>query len=160
MSPRTVRRIVQLFNARGVDGLIEKRYRGRPKKLDQKARDELMDKFINTKQNAPVWSAKKFHGYLREELKLELSYNTVLRMLKEEGLSLQVPRSWPADQDQEKRRIFKEELALLLENKEVDVWFGDEVGFEGNTKPRRGWHKKGSRPRVSKQSLRIRRISS
>ena len=156
MSERTVRRIVTLFNGRGIDGLIEKKYRGRPKKLDSKTRAELIDKFSNIKEGAPVWSARKFHGYMKEELSVEVSYNTVLRMLKEEGFSLQVPRSWPVDQDEEKRRIFKEKLALLVEDENVDIWFGDEVGFEGNTKPRRSWYKKGSRPTVGKQCLRIR----
>lgn len=156
MSARTVRRIVQMFNARGIDGLIEKKYRGRPKKLTQETRTELMGQFKNTKEDAPVWSARKFHGHIKDELKLDISYNTVLRMLKEEGFSLQVPRSWPADQDEEKRREFKEELALLLCKEDIEVWFGDEVGFEGNTKPRRSWHPKGSRPKISKQSLRIR----
>lgn len=156
MSPRNVRRIVLLFNARGIDGLVEKKYRGRPKKLDPQTREELIDKFTNIKEDAPVWSARKFHGYIKEELSVEVSYNTVLRMLKEEGFSLQVPRSWPVDQDEEKRRIFKEKLTLLVENKDVDLWFGDEVGFEGNTKPRRSWHKKGSRPKISKQCLRVR----
>lgn len=156
MSSRTVRRIVMLFNARGVDGLIEKKYRGRPKKLDPKVRSELVDEFQNTKADAPVWSARKFHGYIKNELKLEISYSTVVRMLKEEGLSLQVPRSWPIDQDEEKRRQFKGNLAQLLANDEVEIWFGDEVGFEGNTKPRRAWYPKGSRPKIGKQSLRIR----
>lgn len=156
MSERMIRRIVILFNARGVDGLIEKKHRGRPKKLDPETRSELIDKFGKIEEDAPVWSARKFHGHIREELSIEVSYSTVLRMLKEEGFSLQVPRSWPVNQDEEKRRLFKEKLALLVEDENVDVWFGDEVGFEGNTKPRRGWHKKGSRPTVGKQCLRIR----
>lgn len=156
MSDRTIRRIVSLFNARGIDGLIEKKHRGRPKKLDSETRSKLIEKFTNIEENAPVWSARKFHGHIKEELSLEVSYDTVLRMLKDEGFSLQVPRSWPVDQDEEKRQKFKEELALLVQNENVDIWFGDEVGFEGNTRPRRGWHKKGSRPTVSKQCLRVR----
>ena len=156
MSERTVRRVISLFNGRGIDGLIEKKYRGRPKKLNPATRAELIDKFVNIKVGAPVWSARKFHGHIKEELGLEVGYNTVLRMLKEEGFSLQVPRSWPVDQDEEKRRVFKEKLVLLVEDENVDVWFGDEVGFEGNTKPRRSWHKVGSRPKHSKQCLRIR----
>jgi transposase len=156
ISERMIRRIVILFNARGVDGLIERKYRGRPKKLDSETQALLVDKFGNVEVDAPVWSVNKFHGHIKEELGLEVSYNTVLRMVKEAGFSLQVPRSWPVDQDEEKRRIFKENLGLLLKDKEVDIWFGDEVGFEGNTKPRRGWYKEGSRPKVSKQCLRVR----
>ena len=156
MSERTIRRIVLLFNARGIDGLIEKRYRGRPKKLDPATRAQLIDKFTNIEEDAPVWSVNKFHGHIKEELGIEVSYNTVLRLIKDAGFSLQVPRSWPVDQDEEKRRIFKEKLALLVKDETVDVWFGDEVGFEGNTKPRRSWYQKGSRPTVEKQCLRVR----
>jgi transposase len=156
MSDRMIRRIVQLFNARGVDGLIEKKYRGRPKIIKQEKREELIKEFTKIDQTAPVWSIRKFHGHIREELGVEVSYNTVLRIIKESGFSLQVPRSWPVDQDEEKRRIFKEELAILVKDDNVDLWFGDEVGFEGNTKPRRAWYQKGSRPKVEKQCLRIR----
>ena len=156
MSVRTVQRIVKLFNASGVERLIEKKHRGRPKKLSLETRKELLDRFSNIEKDSPVWSARKFHSYITQELRVEVSYNTVVRMLKEEGFSLQVPRSWPVEQDQEKRRIFKETLASLLEDSSVDIWFGDEVGFEGNTNPRRSWYKKGSRPKLEKQSLRVR----
>lgn len=156
MSQRTVRRVVELFNARGIDGLIEKKFRGRPKKLSAEERSKIIHEFEESKKDAAVWSVRKFHGYLKEELKLEVGYHTVLRLLKEEGFSLQVPRSWPIEQDEEQRRSFKEKLASLVEDEGVEIWFGDEVGFEGNPKPRRGWYKKGSRPRVGKSSQRIR----
>lgn len=156
MSARTVRRVVILFNARGLDGLVERKYSGRPKKLNPRVRAEIIGEFKNSKDNAPVWSARKFHGYVKGELKVEISYNTVLRLLKEEGFSLQVPRSWPVGQDEEKRKNFKENLAKLMNDESIEIWFGDEVGFEGNTKPRRAWYPKGSRPKIGKQSLRIR----
>ena len=159
ISERTIRRVVVLFNARGIDGLIEKKPKsGRPRKLSEVERKELIEKFESPIKDTslPVWSARKFHGYIKEEGLTDLSYCTVLRLLKEEGFSLQVPRPWPIEQDEEKRRVFKEKLAVLLEDKEVELFYLDEVAFEGNSKPRRRWFEKGSRPKLDKQSERIR----
>ncbi len=59
------------------------------------------------------------------------------------------PRLWPLYQDEEKRERFKEELVELENSPDVEIWYGDESGFQGDPKPRRVLCKKGSRPRIS-----------
>ena len=46
------------------------------------------------------------------------------------------------------REEFKDRLRDLAGNPDVDLWYGDETGIDGEPKPRRGWAIKGSRTRV------------
>jgi len=55
------------------------------------------------------------------------------------------PRPWPYKQDEEVRKKYKENLKLLLNNPEIEIWYQDECGVQGDTKPRLMWAKKGSR---------------
>jgi len=58
------------------------------------------------------------------------------------------PRTWPEKQDEEKRACFVEKLKELKENPEVEIWFQDECGVQGDPKPRRVLARKGSRLRI------------
>jgi len=55
------------------------------------------------------------------------------------------PRRMPAQQKQEKykREECIKEIAILRQNRELDLWFYDETGFEGDSTPRYVWNKKG-----------------
>lgn len=57
------------------------------------------------------------------------------------------PRPWPLVQDEEKRNDFLRRLEKL-EAEDVEIWYSDECGVQGDPKPRRIWARKGSRPRV------------
>ncbi len=59
-----------------------------------------------------------------------------------------MPQPWPDRQDETLRQEFREKVALLAQDPEVDIWYGDETGIEGEPKPRRGWAQKGSHPRI------------
>lgn len=59
------------------------------------------------------------------------------------------PRPWPHSQDEEKRDRFREELSELECREDVEIWFGDECGVQGDPKPRRVLAKKGSHPTIS-----------
>lgn len=53
----------------------------------------------------------------------------------------------PIQRDEEKVRLFKEELALYCRGiLEIEIWFYDETGIEGDMKPRKVLCLKGSRP--------------
>ena len=39
---------------------------------------------------------------------------------------------------------------MLCGDDEIDIWFGDESGFEGDLRPGRLWDKKGNKTRVTK----------
>ena len=58
-----------------------------------------------------------------------------------------MPQPWPERQNQEQRRQFQEELAALANDPQVELWFGDECGVEGDPRPRRRWAQPG-KPRT------------
>lgn len=154
---RTLRRWVAAYNRQGIDALIDRRHPGRPK-IIQAEQAEYFETVIQDPKLADEthWTARKFHGWIAKTTELEVSYRTVVRLFHERGFALKVPRPWPNRQDEEKREKFRKELAGLLENKEVDIWFQDEMGVEGDPRPRRRWAKKGSKPTVTKNGEHLR----
>ena len=48
-----------------------------------------------------TWTGVKLHGYLKEQLGLELGYSTTARYLHELGYNLRVPGPWPERQNVE-----------------------------------------------------------
>ena len=47
------------------------------------------------------------------------------------------PRPWPERQNEDDRKKFQEELRGLASDPRVELWSGDESGFEGDPQPRR-----------------------
>jgi hypothetical protein len=47
------------------------------------------------------------------------------------------------------RGAFLQKLQQLLNRPDVDIWFADESGFEGDQRPRKSWDKKGRKTRVT-----------
>jgi len=64
-----------------------------------------------------------------------------------------VPQSWPDRQDEKLREAFRNELAALSAQEEVDIWFADESGFEGDPRPRRRWTKRDIRPEARRTEI-------
>jgi transposase len=154
---RTIQRWVSSFNARGIDGLIERQRSGRPRKIGPEQAliyHELIEHPEKAEQTH--WTAKKFHGYLRDELKEEVGYSTLVRWLHDNNFRLKVPRPWPDRQDEEERRAFIERIKSLLSDSDIELWYADETGIEGDPRPRRRWAKKGSKPKVTKNGDHIR----
>ena len=54
----------------------------------------------------------------------------------------------PAKQDDELRKAYLERFSKLQQDSDVDIWFLDETGIEGDPRPRRRWAKKGSTPTI------------
>ena len=157
VSLRTTQRWVSRFNARGIDGLIEWARCGRPRKIGPQqsaAYCELIEHPEKAKQTH--WTAKKFHGYLRDELKEEVGYSTLVRWLHDNNFALKVPRPWPDRQNEEARKAFVERIKSLLTDSDIELWYADESGIEGDPRPRRRWAKKGSKPKVTKNGDHIR----
>lgn len=151
ITDRTLLNWIVLFNERGIDGLIEKKSPGAPPIIDsQQSSDykELIEK--PAKANQTHWTAKKFHGYLKDKFKLEISYRSVVRWLHKENFALKIPRPWSDKQDEKKRQEYLSNLNSLLENPEIDIWFLDETGVEADPRPRRRWATKGKELRVTK----------
>jgi len=147
---RTIERWIAAFNARGIDGLALKGRPGRPRLIEaEKFAAEyvpiLLDPSLGKESH---WTALKFHGYLNEEFKELISYRTLLRYMEENSIALRYPRRWPSQQKEELREAFLGKFKEIVAETNNSVWFGDEVGFEGDPRPRRIWVKKGSKPKV------------
>ena len=145
---RTVRRWVCQFNRRGIDGLLDKKKPGRPRKIAP-GRVEQCRAVLDDPKSAgrTHWTGVRFHGYLREALGVEVGYSTVIRFLHEQGFALKVPQPWSDRQDEAARQAFREQLAALTDDESVEIWFGDQCGVEGEPKPRRRWARRGEKTR-------------
>ena len=141
-------RWIDRFNTSGIDGLIQKPRLGRPRKITPEKRTKYIE-LVQRPDRADEthWTGKKFHGYLTKKLDEQIGYRTVVRWLHEQGFRLKVPRSWPNRQDEEKRYAFVELLRILRGDPEIDLWFLDETGIEGDPRPKRRWALKGEKIR-------------
>ena len=157
-SRRSLNHWVRWFNQQGIDGLIEGARTGRPSKItpEQSAhyrqlieQPEVADQLHGT--------AVKFPGYLRQELQHEIGYRTVVRWLHDNNVRLQVPQSWPDRQDEAQRQLFLERLKGDLLDDDRDIWYLDEMGIEGDPRPRRRWAQKGAKIRVPYYGEHLRR---
>lgn len=144
---RQLLRWVKAFNARGIDGLVAKPKPGRTRTLAKETFAEKVLPVVRAPEQAQQthWTAIKLHGWLKEEFKVQLSYSTVLRYLHAEDFRLKVPRPWPEGQDEEKRQKFCQELCAWKEDPQIELWFADETGVEGDPRPRQRWAHKSDR---------------
>jgi transposase len=147
---RMVRLWIELFNRGGIDALITRPRSGRRRKVKlEQVRDLLVPVLENPAQAGHVhWTGVKLHGYLKEQLAIELGYSTTVRWLHELNFHLRVPQPWPERQNEAQRKAFLEELRALCADPRVELWFGDECGVEGDPRPRRRWVQPGKRRTV------------
>jgi len=149
LSDSAVRKIIRAFNSYGIDGLVAKKRPGRTPLISGEQREEILEEFEEPgRAQRTFWTATAFHGHIAKKYQVECSYETVRRLLHEKGYVLKVPQPWPDRQDEVLREEFVDRLKSLAEDPEVELWYGDETGVEGEPKPRRGWAIKGSRPKV------------
>lgn len=154
---RTILNWINSFNDKGIDGLIDANIPGPPPLIGPDQREIYRDIIEHPeKANQTHWTAKKFHGYLKDEFKIEISYSTVVRWLHKENYALKVPSPWSDLQDEKKRKDFLTQLELQFENPEVDIWYLDETGVEADPRPKRRWAEKGKELRVTKNGGHIR----
>jgi transposase len=148
---------IRRFNAAGIDGLRDRPRPGRPRLIPVHIEPELKE-LIHTPAGVDVthWTGKKFHGYLTSTLDLEVGYRTVVRWLHEVNFRLKVPRPWPDRQDEALRAAFQKRLAAWLADADIDLWYLDECGVEGDPRPRRRWAQKGSKITVTKNGDHVR----
>lgn len=154
---RALRKWINRFNHSGVDGLIVKKRPGRMAIINgQQAVDiaNLIDE--PEKAERTFWTAKAFHGYISETYQIECSYETVVRFFHKQGYVLKTPQPWPDKQDEQLRETFLNELKKLFDQSNVDIWFADESGFEGDPRPRKRWDKRGRKTRVTKNGGHLR----
>jgi transposase len=150
-SERMVRLWILMFNRGGIDALASKPQPGRPRRVQLKRLEDLLVPVLAdpTQAGQIHWTGVKLHGWLQEQLQVQLGDRTVIRYLHELDHNLRVPQRWPERQNQEDRAAFLRDLQALRESDpSVELWYGDECGVEGDPRPRRRWTVRGGRPRV------------
>jgi len=148
---------IRRFNVAGIDGLLDKKNPGRPRKLAPEKTAhyrQLIDQPASV--GVTHWTGRKFHGYLTEELNLQVGYRTVIRWLHEANYALKVPRPWPDRQDEALRQAFQTRLKEWLADENVELWYLDECGVEGDPRPRRRWAQKGAKTTITKNGDHVR----
>ncbi len=157
VSRRALFNWVRRFNEAGIDGLVDRARSGRPRKIAREQSSAVRESFEHPETAGHRhWTARKFHGYLNETVGLEVGYSTVVRWLHEQDFRLKVPQPWSDRQDEEQREAFVGRLRAWLNDADVDLWFQDEMGVEGDPRPRRRWAKKGEKTRQVKNGDHIR----
>lgn len=149
VTDRALLKWIRAFNEAGVDGLIAQKRPGRSPKISSAQTPILVD-LIDHPEHAgrTFWTARAFHGYLQEAFQVDCSYRTVVRFFHDHQYALKVPQPWPDRQDPVLRQAFRERLQTLSEQPDVDLWFADESGFEGECRARRRWDRKGRKTRI------------
>jgi len=147
---RMLRLWIEMYNRGGIDALITRPKPGRPRKVKlERLRDLLVPVLENPAQAGQVhWTGVKLHGFLQEQLQMQLGYSTTVRWLHELNYRLRLPQPWPERQNEEERKAFLQELRLLSADPSVELWFSDECGVEGDPRPRRRWVQPGKRRTV------------
>ena len=152
VSERCLQLWIKRFNDAGIDGITYRPKSGRPRSLSC---DDVKSQILPIVDDPS--SADRFHwtvvslcGWLKSERKINISYRTLVRYLHEHEYNRRIPRPVPEPPDKtvwaQQRKEFIPKLLKLLNNPQVDVFFGDESGFEGDPRPRQRWVKRGSRP--------------
>ncbi len=157
-SDRMVRLWIELFNRGGIDALAPRKSSGRPRKTKlERGRDLLVPVFEHPAQAGVVhWTGVKVHGYLKEQLCVDLGYRIAVRWLHELDFNLRFPKPWPEHQNEQERQAFRERPTGWINDPRVKLWFCDECGFEGDPRPRRRWVQPGKPRTVPYQGDHIR----
>lgn len=151
VSVRSIQKWIKLWNDGGLDNLkirIRPPTHARiPVSQHQALFDLLCPPDSDDKNECPL-TVRQIHGYVKEELRINLGYSTLTRFYREHDFRLKFPRPWPLEQDEELRSIFREEISALLNDEASELWFSDETGITADPRPRRVWALKSDRPRV------------
>jgi transposase len=147
---RVVRLWIELFNRGGIDALITRPRPGRPRKVKlERVRDLLVPVLENPAAAGEVhWTGVKIHGFIQAQLQIELGYSTAVRWLHEINFHLRSPQPWPERQNEQERQQFLERLRQWADDPQIQLWFCDETGVEGDPRPRRRWVQPGKRRTV------------
>jgi transposase len=157
VTERALRKWIRLFNEKGIDGLIVNKRPGRTAILNGNTAVELTQLIEQpAKADRTFWTAKAFHGYLSQTYQIQCSYQTVVRFFHRQGFALKFPQPWSDRQDEKQRAQFLEKLKHLSQQADIDLWFADESGFEGDPRPRKRWDRKGNKTRVTKNGDHLR----
>lgn len=115
---KTIYNWLTRLEERNLDDAIRDKHRaGRPRKLAEEQLGELQEFLqnppIEAGFDAPAWTTDLLQRFIREEFEIDYSRPSCRRLMKEAGLSYQMPRKAAAEADPEDREAFEQELKKL-----------------------------------------------
>lgn len=119
-----VRRILHAFNAQGLASLGNRYGKGRPRKFDDQTRRKIVDTICTPpyqlKLPFSVWSLPKLRGYLiQKRIVASIAIETLRRLLREEGVSLQRTKTWKQSTDPDYAAKKKRSSSVTKKRKQV-----------------------------------------
>jgi len=137
----TLRRYIKSYQEKGIDGLLEMRYRGGKSNLTLIAEQEIKEFLkVNTKR-----TAKEITDYVFKNYQVRYSVIGVTKLLHRLGFTYKKPKIVPGKVDQLKQEVFlktyQETKSKLNSNDRI--YFLDSTHPQHNTQPSYGWILKG-----------------
>jgi transposase len=140
----TARSWIARFESNGVDGLEDEQKPGGPRKLDEDE-EQILRELLNTYPSRPAELLAK----LRARTGKTISRASLRRYARRFGLRWKrFRRSLSQNRDEKAFRAAQEELALMLEDPDVNVVYFDESGFSLKGVVPYGWLPTGERTAV------------
>jgi len=153
-----------LYRSGGWHKLDAKKRGGRPSKLDGKALRWIYQTVTmkNPKQlkfEFALWTCSMVATVIEERFKVRLSRWSVMRLLRQLGLSPQRPmwRAYQQDPVAVERWVSKEypQIQALAKKRKADIYFGDEAGVRSDHHAGTTWGIRGKTPVVSSTGARF-----
>ncbi len=149
---KTIRNWIHDWNDYGPEGLIIKKQEGRPSTLSNQEIANLISFIELNPRNSGfdfiTWTLKTMKYLISKEIKKDLSFSAISRLLKQYDIVKIKPRPMPSKGDLKKKEQFKQDLGDILIDFHPDdvLLYQDESSFYQSGTIHAKWAKKGSNP--------------
>lgn len=143
---------LDIVEAHGIEGLADKKHKGRSPRLsaEQLADVKSAAEKIPSESGFNVWNGPSLSDFIQNKFGVFLYVRRCQYMLHEMGFSLVRPQTFPSlgEQKDKERESFKKNIDRWRANKNIEIFYQDEVHFFAESTITRGWYPKGSEPKV------------
>ena len=160
MSPDVLRYWINRYNDLGLDGLIDLKSPGRPRKLEAAQTVEFI-KVVKAGPNPEIngigrWRLCDLVVVIHTTFGIKITIASVWNLLKREGFSIQSPRPRHPKQNPDDIPAFKRDFDELVTGKTrhvsketpIHIWFQDEARIGEKNNQAKSWAPVGERPIV------------
>lgn len=149
---RTISNWVAKVDEYGFESLMAVKQTGRPPRLNKEQKEEIKFVLQEDPENYGyhIWDGISLSDYIGKRYDVKYGVRACQKMMHGLGFSLIRPQTHPSinEPDEERRKIFKDELRKAYDDPDVVVIFQDEVHFNIQTTVTRRWAITGSEPKV------------
>lgn len=161
--PNSVSRWIGVYKAGGARALRENKSSGRPRKIDCKDLAPKIFKLLKQPAttfgfDSPLWNSPRLTKVIHENLDVKISTTTLLRRLREIGLSYQKPEKIAFEQDPKARAEWLNKtwpaLKDMAKKERAVILFEDEASVSLNPTVGKTWAKISRTPSIRTSSSR------